>query len=51
MQFVNWTLMKNPANWIIVWTMIAFGLMVIAFVSEAALPTHPPTLSQLVRVL
>lgn len=33
-MLVNMELVKNPANWIIVWSMVAFGLIALALVNQ-----------------
>lgn len=43
MRIVNMDLLVNPANWIIVWTMVAFSLIAMSIINtvpplEAKLP-------------
>lgn len=37
MSFINFDLLRNPANWIIVWSMVAFALIAISLVNQV----HP----------
>jgi hypothetical protein len=36
MAIINYDLIRNPANWIIVWSMIAFGLIALSLVNDVS---------------
>lgn len=43
-SLINWGLLSNPMNWLIVWLMVAFGLVAIAQIRPITLGSiyNPP---------
>ena len=41
MTLINLDLLKNPANWVIVWSMIAMALILLAAINQVQIPVIP----------
>lgn len=35
MQLINWEIAKQPANWLIIWLIVAIGVLAVTAVKQA----------------